>query len=76
MNPRIFWSSFDFAQTIKISAIGEFVIQVFDPCKTYPPFTFCAYVSKLAGSEPWLGSVNPKAPTNSPVAIKELKNND
>ena len=56
-----------FAQTSSTSAIGELLIQVFDPFSTNPPSTFFARVRIEAGSEPASGSVSPKQPTNSPV---------
>ncbi len=56
-----------FAQTSSTSAIGELLIQVFDPFSTKPPSTFLARVRIEAGSEPASGSVSPKQPTNSPV---------
>ena len=56
-----------FAQTTSTSAIGELVIQVFEPFSTKPPSTFFARVRIEAGSEPASGSVRPKQPTNSPV---------
>jgi len=67
MNPRIRPSSV-FAQTIKISATGEFVIQVLLPFNMYTSSTILALVSMLAGSDPALGSVRPKAPISSPFA--------
>ena len=57
------------AQITKTSAIGEFVIQVFDPFKTYPPSFSFAFVFIEAGSEPASDSVKPKQPIRSPFAI-------
>ncbi|KGD38142.1 hypothetical protein DO70_6467 [Burkholderia pseudomallei] len=70
MKPRISSrpSSSSFAQTTNTSAIGEFVIHIFEPDSEYPPGTFLARVTMLPGSEPWFGSVSPKQPIHSPVA--------
>ena len=66
MKPRMSPAS-SFAHTSSTSAIGELVIQVFDPFSTNPPSTAFARVRIEAGSEPASGSVRPKQPTNSPV---------
>lgn len=56
------------AQITKISAMGELVIQFLDPFKIQDPSFYCsALVSIELGSEPTLGSVNPKHPTASPA---------
>ena len=65
--PRILPSSF--AQTTATSATGALVIQVLVPVRLKPPGTFSARVTIEPGSEPWSGSVRPKQPTSSPVAI-------
>src|SRR5690606_15263223 len=64
---RIFPSS-SLAQTTAISAIGELVIHIFAPFKTLCEPLSTTLVSIPAGFDPWLGSVNPKQPTISPVA--------
>ncbi len=52
------------AHTTKTSAIGELVIHILDPFKTYSfPYNF-ALVFIDPGSEPWSGSVKPKQPTS------------
>src|SRR3954454_5345641 len=67
--PRILPSSAsDFAQITNTSAIGELVIHILVPERTYPPCTFWARVRMLPGSEPESGSVSPKQPIHSPVA--------
>ena len=57
------------AQTSSTSAIGELVIQVFEPFSKKPPSTALARERMEAGSEPASGSVRPKQPTHSPRAI-------
>ena len=53
INPLILLScASDFAQIIKTSAIGEFVIQFFAPEIKYPPSTCFARVNIPPGSEP------------------------
>ena len=61
--------SSSFAQIIKTSAIGELVIQVFEPFRIKPPSTCLAFVFIDAGSEPASGSVRPKHPIKEPEAI-------
>ena len=58
----------DFAQTTRRSAMGALVIQVLAPVSAKPPSTLSARVVIAPGSEPWSGSVSPKAPTHAPVA--------
>ena len=62
-----------FAQIINKSAIGELVIQVFEPVSSYPPLTFLAIDFIPAGSDPASGSVNPKHPIIFPLAISGIK---
>ncbi len=66
MKPRISPAS-SFAHTTSTSAIGELVIQVFEPFSRNPPSTAFARVRIEAGSDPASGSVSPKQPTNSPL---------
>ena len=56
------------AQTTKTSAMGLLVIHILLPLSRKPPSTGRARVSMLPGSLPWLGSVRPKQPTQSPLA--------
>ena len=58
------------AQTTNRSAIGEFVIHIFAPFSTQSPPRRFACVFMLAGSEPPCGSVRPKQPITSPVAMR------
>ena len=58
-----------FAQIIKTSAMGEFVIHDLDPFNLYPPSTFFAVVFIDDGSDPASDSVRPKHPIRSPFAI-------
>eukprot|EP00967_Tisochrysis_lutea_P141030 scaffold258431_cov37-Tisochrysis_lutea.AAC.2 len=60
------------AHTSSTSAIGAFVIQVFDPVSTHSRAagSHRARASMCDGSEPWLGSVNAKQPTTSPLASR------
>ena len=56
-----------FAHTTKTSAIGEFVIQFFDPFNIYEPsYYLTALEFILFGSDPTFGSVKPKHPIISP----------
>ena len=55
------------AQIIKISAIGEFVIQFFDPLIIYPLSLSTNVVFRELGSEPASLSVKPKQPIYSPL---------
>jgi hypothetical protein len=48
--------------------MGELVIQVLEPLRTYESPSLRALVSIPPGSDPWLGSVRPKQPTSLPVA--------
>jgi hypothetical protein len=57
------------AQTTITSAIGELVIHILAPERDQPPGAFFARVAIEPGSEPWSGSVRPKQPISSPVAI-------
>ena len=66
MKPRMSPAS-SFAHTTNTSAIGELVIQVFEPFSTNPPSTRFARVRIDAGSDPASGSVRPKQPTHSPL---------
>ena len=52
-----------------MSATGALVIQVLLPVRRKPPGTFSARVVIEPGSEPWSGSVSPKQPRSSPLAI-------
>ena len=51
-----------------MSAMGEFEIHILEPVRLYPPLTALARVTIEPGSEPWLGSVRPKQPIDSPLA--------
>mmetsp|Transcript_25484 Transcript_25484/g.64213 ORF Transcript_25484/g.64213 Transcript_25484/m.64213 type:complete len:275 (-) Transcript_25484:871-1695(-) len=61
-------SSCTFAQTMNTSAIGAFVIQVLEPERSQSSPSRFACVVMPAGSDPWLGSDSPNAPTMSPAA--------
>src|SRR5918999_4308574 len=64
-----FFSSSVRAQTTATSAIVASPIQRFSPFKTQSEPSFLAKVFMLAGSEPAVGSVRPKHPMASPLAI-------
>ena len=66
-NPRI--PSGVRAHTTATSAIAPLVIHILVPERTQPVPLGLALVFMLAGSEPWSGSVRPKQPSASPVAI-------
>src|SRR5829696_8270781 len=78
-NPRVcvgtrkprtgFFSSSVRAHTTATSAIVASPIQRFSPFKTQSEPSFLAKVFMLAGSEPAVGSVRPKQPIVSPLAI-------
>jgi hypothetical protein len=69
MKPRM--PSSVIAQQTQRSAIAPFVIHIFEPLITQsPPARRFACVFMFAGSEPPCGSVSPKQPINSPVAIR------
>ena len=68
MNPRM--PSSVCAQTIARSAIGAFVIHIFAPFSTQSLPRRFAWVFMLTGSEPPCGSVRPKQPISSPVAMR------
>ena len=57
------------AHTTATSAIAPLVIHIFVPERTQPVPLGLALVFMLPGSEPWSGSVRPKQPSASPVAI-------
>ena len=59
-----------FAQMTNRSASGEFVIHIFAPLMTQSVPRRLAWVFMLAGSEPPCGSVRPKQPITSPVAMR------
>ena len=65
MKPRM--PSSVFAQHEHRSAIGAFVIHIFEPLMTQSPPRRFACVFMLAGSEPPCGSVRPKQPISSPL---------
>ena len=52
------------------SASGEFVIHIFAPLMIQSVPCRLAWVFMLAGSEPPCGSVRPKQPITSPVAMR------
>ena len=58
------------AQTTATSAIEPLVIHIFEPSSTQSSPSRRALVRIEAGSEPWSGSVSPKQPIASPVAIE------
>src|SRR5215211_8215871 len=64
-----FFSSSVRAQTTATSAMVASPIQRFSPFKTQSEPSFLAKVFMLAGSEPAAGSVRPKQPIVSPLAI-------
>src|SRR6516162_9427978 len=66
-NPRI--PSGVRAQTTAMSAMDPFVIHILEPERTQPVPLGLALVFMPPGSEPWSGSVRPKQPSASPVAI-------
>ena len=57
------------AHTTATSAMAPLVIHILVPESTQPVPFGMALVFMLAGSEPWSGSVRPKQPSASPVAI-------
>lgn len=57
------------AQITATSAIGALVIHILAPVSTQSSPSRRARVVIEAGSEPWSGSVRPKQPIASPVAI-------
>ena len=59
-----------FAHTTARSAIGALVIHIFDPLSTQSPPRRFAWVFMLPGSDPPCGSVSPKQPISSPVAMR------
>lgn len=70
MKPRTAPSSSKFlAQINRISAIGAKVIHDLLPFSTYESPSLRAVVSIPLGSEPWLGSVNPKLQMVVPLAV-------
>ena len=62
-------SASDFAQTTATSAIDPEVIHIFSPLRTYSFPTFLARVRMPLGFEPKSGSVRPKHPIFSPLAM-------
>ncbi len=67
IKPLISLSSASLAQTTKISAIGELVIQFLEPLRMkLPSDYYLHFVLIELGSLPTFGSVNPKQPINSP----------
>ncbi len=59
-----------FAQITNRSAIGELVIHILAPFSTQSLPRRRAWVFMFAGSEPPCGSVSPKQPITSPVAMR------
>jgi len=57
------------AHTTATSAMAPLVIHIFVPERTQPVPLGLALVVIPPGSEPWSGSVRPKQPSASPVAI-------
>ena len=68
MKPRM--PSSVFAQTMARSAIGAFVIHILEPFSTQSLPRRLACVFMFDGSEPPCGSVRPKQPISSPVAMR------
>ena len=58
------------AQTTATSAIEPLVIHILRPSMTQSSPSRLARVAMPDGSEPWSGSVSPKQPIASPVAIR------
>ena len=58
------------AQTTATSATEPLVIHILLPLSTQSPPSRLALVRMLPGSEPWSGSVRPKQPMASPVAMR------
>ena len=70
-NPRMPpCSSPALAHTTATSAMDPFVIHIFEPFRTQSAPSRRARVRMPAGSEPWSGSVRPKQPMASPVAMR------
>ena len=59
-----------FAHTTASCAMPPFVIHIFVPLRIQSPPSRRALVRIRAGSEPLSGSVRPKQPTTSPVAMR------
>ena len=68
MPPCVAFSLSVTASTSAQFAYVPFVMNVFDPFSTHPPSRFTAVVRMPPASEPEPGSVNPHAPSHSPLA--------
>ena len=63
-------SSSSLAQTTARWQIGAFVIHILAPLRTYASPSWRAMVRMEPGSEPESGSVSPKHPITSPLAMR------